>query len=488
MDIFLHGLETQERDAGNPRFVATIDTGIIYLVGTAPRASSALYKPHQLNVLHGYDDLPKGLGSSGTLPIQIEYAMKQAGRMSPTIVYAIVPEGDSEDETIANILGSRINRTGLYALSRAKPELNLAPKLLAAPGFTSFRPSDGIAELVLEEGGSGYTSAPEVVITAADGDDTGASATAACTINDAGEVDSVFILTPGHRFKSEPKITFSGGGGNGAKVRVTLGLCANPVAAQLNALARRYRAMAVVSGPNTNAEDAVQYRLDYSSSRLYIVDPFIKVQPGAELLSIPADGAVMGLQARIDYEEGFWVSPSNHGLEGVLGTHRPIEHSRSDTSFESQYLNRNHVATVVRADSGGFKLWGNRVAESDPLHVFWPVRRAHDTIIESIEIASEPYIDKPFGLQNLVDIGQTASKALRRWKGMGATLGGEVWLDPTLNTAESMAGGITYVSYDAEAPSPMEHIVFVFNRNTGYYETMLNDAARELARRTAQSA
>ena len=35
-DIFLHGLETQESDAGNPRFVNTIDSGVIYLVGTAP--------------------------------------------------------------------------------------------------------------------------------------------------------------------------------------------------------------------------------------------------------------------------------------------------------------------------------------------------------------------------------------------------------------------------------------------------------------------
>lgn len=484
MDIFLHGLETQERDAGNPRYVATIDTGIIYLVGTAPRASSALYKPHQLNVLHGYEDLPKGLGSSGSLPIQIEYAMRQAGRTSPTIVYAIVPEGESEEETVANILGSRVNRTGLYALSRAKPELNLAPKLLAAPGFTSFRPKDGIAAIILEEGGSGYTSAPDVVITPASGDDTGNGATAACTINDAGEVDSIFLLTPGHRFKNDPVVTISGGGGQGAKARIKVGECANPVSAQLNAMAKRYRAMAVVSGPNTNAEDAVQYRQDFSSSRLYIIDPFIKVQPGAELLSIPADGAMMGLQARVDYEEGFWYSPSNHVLEGVLGTHRPIEHSRSDPSFESQYLNRNHVATIVRADSGGFKLWGNRVAEADPLHVFWSVRRSHDTIIESVEVASEPYIDKPFSVQHLVDIGETVNKALRRWKGQGATLGGEVWLDPTLNTAESMAAGIIYVSYDAEAPAPMEHIVFVFNRNTGYYTTMLADAARELARRS----
>lgn len=485
MELFLHGLETIERDAGNARYVQTIDTGIIHLTGTAPLASSALYKPNHTYLINGYNDLPKGLGSSGTLPIQLDYVMRQAGRCSPTILFTIVPEADTEEETVANILGNQAQRTGMWAISCCQPEFNLKPKLLAAPGFTSHRPTDGIASLEVTEGGSGYTKAPTVTIVPAVGDTTGSGATATCTINDDGEVDAVIIMQPGHRFKEVPKVVFEGGGGTGAKADATLGACANPVASQLNTLARRYRAMATVTGPNTTAADAIQYRLDFSSSRLYILDPFAMVQPGASLLSIPADAMMLGLQARIDYEEGFWVSPSNHVLEGVLGTHRPIEHDRSDPSFESQYLNKNHVGTIIRAPSGGFKLYGNRVAESDPLHVFWPVRRSSDTIIESVELAGEPYLDKAFAAQHLIDIGQTVSKALRRWTGLGATLGGEVWLDPSLNTAESMSSGVSYISYDGEPPAPNEHIIFVYNRNTGYYKTMYASAARELARQNS---
>lgn len=487
-DIFLHGLETQESDAGNPRFVNTIDSGVIYLVGTAPGRVMSLFPANQPFVVFGYNDFPKGLGSTGTLVDALVNVFAQAGRMSQTVVCNIVEVGANPAATLANILGSQALRTGLYGISRAQPEFNLRPKLLMAPGFTSTRPTDGVATIALGNGGSGYTSAPTVTINRASGDTTGAGATAVCTIDPSGAVDEVVILTPGQGYTAPPTIAFSGGDGTGAAATTTLGVVANPVAAVLNQLCNRYRAMTAVSGPNTTPEAAVQYRLDFDSDRLYVLDPFAKIQKGGVPVSMPAESLMLGLQARVDYEEGFWVSPSNHVLEGVLGTHRPVEHSLSDRSVESQYLNKNHVGTIVRSAQGGWKLFGNRVAKSDPLHVFWSVRRAHDVIIESIEMAHEPYLDKPFSKQNLVDIAETVNRALRRWEGMGATLGGRVWLDPVLNTQESLASGILYIHYDGEGPAPMEHLVFVFNRNTGYYKTVFEDAAREIARQSALAA
>ncbi len=479
MDIFLHGIETQERDAGNPRFVATIDSGIIYLVGTAPDAEPTLFPVGQPQVMRGYNDMPVGLGAAGTLPDQLSNVLAQAGRMSQTVYFNRVEDGASEAETLANVLGNRALRTGLHALSRIQPEFGQAPKLLGAPGFTSARPTDGVASVAVTEGGTSYTTAT-VTIT---GDGTGATATA---VLDGGAVSAVVVTNPGTGYTTATA-TISGDG-SGATATVTLGTTANPVAAELAALCQRYRACTVVSGPNTTVEDAVQYRMDFASDRLMILDPFVKVAVDGAPVSMPADAMVLGLQARVDYEEGFWVSPSNHVLNGVLGTHRPIEHSLSDRSVESQYLNSQHVSTIIRSPSGGWKLWGNRVTSSDPLHVFWSVRRAHDVIIESIELAHEPYLGKPFSKQVLVDIAETVNRALRRWQALGATLGGRVWLDPALNTAESMASGLLYVHYDGEAPAPIEHLVFVFNRNTGYYTTVLAEAAREIARMASAAA
>ncbi len=491
-EVFLHGRETIEKDAGNPRYVATIDSGIIFIVGTAPLANEALYPLNQPKQLLGYNGFPTGLGDTGTLPLQLDFLLKQSGRMSPTVYFTRVAEGGNATATMANVLGSRAARTGLHSISRIQGLYNQKPKLIGAPGFTSVRPTDGVASIAVGSGGSAWTKPPIVTIARAGGDTTGTGATAVATINSSGAISAVIVTNPGVGYTAPPVISFArdegDSTGTGGAATATLGTVANPVAAEISALCNRYRACAVVSGPNTNAADAIQYRLDFDTDRLMIVDPFVKIAQGANIVSTPSDAGVLGLQARIDYEEGFWVSPSNHVIEGVLDTHRPVDHSRSDRSVESQYLNRNHVSTVVREEQGGWKLFGNRVAKSDPLRVFWPVRRAHDVIIESIELASDVYLDKPFSRQNLVDIADTVNRALRRWQVLGATLGGKVWLDPTLNTAESLSSGLIYIHYDGEAPAPMEHIVFVFNRNTGYYDTVLADAAREIARQSALSA
>ena len=480
-DIYLHGIETWERNEG-PRPVQTIDTGVIGLVGTAPNAAAGIWPLNTPIVINGYAGYPGGIGSSGTLPDAITGIFDQATRASQTIV--VVRVSDDEDPAVerANIIGNPLTKTGMHALRRAKAEHNLLPKLLCAPGYTSVRPTDGVQSIAVTNGGEGYSEAPAVTITGG----VGAGAYAVATINDDGEVDEIIVISPGEGYTDDGEdavsVTLSGGGGSGATAEATLGQVANPVAMSLLSLANRFRACVVVDGPNTNSSDAVQYRLDYNTDRLLIVDPFAKVQRGASIVSEPASARVCGLQARVDYDEGFWVSPSNHVIEGILGASRAVEHSLNDPSVESQYLNKNSVATIVRSPSGGYKLWGSRVPNSDSLKAFWSVRRAHDTMIESIELASEPFIDKPFSKQVLVDIAETVNSALRRWQALGATLGGRVWLDASLNTAESMAAGMLYVHYDAEGPAPIEHLTYVFNRNTGYYETMMQEAAREVAR------
>lgn len=63
--------------------------------------------------------------------------------------------------------------------------------------------------------GSGYTSAPTVVITPANG------ATATATIS-GGEVTAVSVILPGSGFTTAPAITFTGGGGTGAAATATI--------------------------------------------------------------------------------------------------------------------------------------------------------------------------------------------------------------------------------------------------------------------------
>ena len=124
------------------------------------------------------------------------------------------------------------------------------PKLLIAPGFTSLRPTDGIAAIELTAGGSGYTDAPVVVISGGGG----AGAAANAVIDSArGVVTEVVLRNPGAGFSAPPAVSFSGGAGVGAAAKVTLGVVANPVAIELVGLANRLRACAIVDGPNTSS-------------------------------------------------------------------------------------------------------------------------------------------------------------------------------------------------------------------------------------------
>lgn len=480
-DIYLHGIETIEKNEG-PRPVNTIDTGIIGLIGTAPNAIAASYPLNTPVAIFGYEGMPAGLGTAGTLYDAITGILDQATRASQTIVVVRVEEGADTDETMTNIVGDAIAKTGVHAFRKAWDELNLVPKLLIAPGFTSIIPTDGIEEITVTNGGEGYPSDGSVTITIAGATGTGASAV---PVIEDGVITSVVLQNGGSGYTGPVTATVSDSNGVGdtdAVLAATIGTVNNPVVAELLVVANRLRSCVIADGPNTTSPGAVTYRLGYDTDRLLIVDPYVKIWKNSQVATEPASARVAGLQARVDYDEGFWFSPSNHVIEGILGAARTVEHSLSDPSAESQYLNKNAVATIVRSPTGGYKLWGSRVPSSDTLKPFWSVRRSHDTIIRSIEIAHEPFIDKPFSLQVLVDIAETVNQALRRWAALGATLGGRVWLDPTLNTKETWVQGHLYVSYDAEAPAPLEHITFMFNRNTGYYETLAFNAVKEIER------
>lgn len=484
MDIYLHGIETIEKSDG-PRPVETIDTGIIALIGTAPDADETLWPTDVSRPIYGINGAVAGLGENGTLADALKGIFAQAGKVSQTVLLVRVTEEASIGLTMSKIIGNPLTRTGLHAFRNAPNDHGLTPKLMIAPGFTSQRPTDGITGIAVSGTGNiGYTEAPDVTITG-----TGSGATAKAIINSVTKkVTEIVVTNPGVGYSAAPTVTLSGGGfTTAATATATVGTVGNPVVAEMLAIADRFRAGVIKDSLATTTSAAISDRLDYDSDRLLIVEPMVKVFKDGVPVSEPASARVAGLQARVDYEMGFWHSPSNKVLKGVIGTSRSIEHSIRDPSAESQLLNRNAVACVVRSKSGGFKLWGSRVPSSDGLKKFWSVRRAHDTIIDSVELAAEPFIDLPFSLQALVDIAETVNGGLRRWKGLGASLGGQVWLDPSLNTKDTWVNGHLYISYDNESPAPIEHITFVFNRNTGYYDTLSADAVREIARMAGTS-
>ena len=244
----------------------------------------------------------------------------------------------------------------------------------------------------------------------------------------------------------------------------------SPVVAELKGIAGKMRAVVVADGPNTNRADAISYQGLVGSERVYLVDPGAKVGVAGSVES--ASARVAGMIAKRDSEKGFWWSPSNETVNGIVGTARPVAFHMSDAECEANALNEANVATIVQKD--GFRLWGNRTCTEDPMWAFLSVRRTADMIYESVEKAFLWAMDRPMSANLVLDIQESVNAYLRSLKAKGAILGGSCWLDPELNGKESLMAGKLYLDFDIEPAAPLEQLKFRAHRNNGYYNELVD--------------
>lgn len=154
---------------------------------------------------------------------------------------------------------------------------------------------------------------------------------------------------------------------------------ANAVVSEMIGIAERLRAVIIADGPNTTDEAAIAYSNDFGSARVYVVDPWVlKTDSAGATVAKPASPCVAGLIAKSDNDRGFWWSPSNQNINGIMGTVRPVDFALGDASARANLLNEQGVATIIRQD--GYRLWGNRTLSSDPKWMFLSVRRTADMI------------------------------------------------------------------------------------------------------------
>lgn len=233
---------------------------------------------------------------------------------------------------------------------------------------------------------------------------------------------------------------------------------ANPVVAELLGIAERLKAVVIADLPATTDADAVAYRGDWGSKRVYGIYPEVKVSRGGATVTTPASPAVAGLIAKIDNDRGFWNSPSNQVINGILGTSKPVDFAMGDANSRANFLNEAEVATIVRED--GFRLWGNRTFSDDPKFAFLSVVRTADIINDSILRAHLWAVDRNITKTYISDVEESVNAYMRGLIGLGAILYGKCWADPDLNDAASIADGKVWFNVDFTPPYPAEHIIF----------------------------
>ena len=232
------------------------------------------------------------------------------------------------------------------------------------------------------------------------------------------------------------------------------------VGTELVSIAERMKAVVIADGPNTNDAEAISYRENYASPRMYIVDPWVKVWDtitSAEAIQ-PSSARVAGLISKMDNDRGFWWSPSNQVINGIIGTARGIDFGLGDVNCRANHLNENEITTIVHED--GYRLWGNRSCSIDPKWAFLCVRRTADMIQESLLYAHLWAVDRAISKTYVEDVREGVERYLRHLKKIGAILGGSCWVDKEINSKDQIAQGIVYWDFDFTPPYPAEHLVF----------------------------
>lgn len=466
-----------------PRPAVYADMSVVGLIGTAP-AADALAFPLNTPVFMFSDDAEKltDLGATGTLRSAVNLINQQLGefQVAAKIVIVRVTEGADADATIANIVGDG-SATGLSAFLSAGSVLGHTPRLLAAPGFTS-QTKNGVISGAVSNGGTGYTTAPTVALTGGGG--TGATATAQVS---GGVVTGITITNPGSGYTSAPTVGFSGGGGGtGAVATVTVGLLANPVCAALPAICAKLLAHAVVDGPASTMQAAIDWRETLSSDRLIPVTPAVSVLEGGVPVVTALSPAVIGVAVRRDHEFNGrpFHSWANQPVQGILGPSRPINFSLTDGATEGQTLLTANLGILVRGEmgvesaiaSGGFIFIGTDNAGEDDLWRFYNVTRGRDYIHLMMLRTLRFYLGR-FNItgQTVQAIVNTMNLALRDLKADGDILGYEIRFDRDQNSPEQLRLGKLTVRFAAEEAPVLRYLGVQSARYRPALDALLDD-------------
>ena len=264
------------------------------------------------------------------------------------------------------------------------------------------------------------------------------------------------------------------------------GTDANPVCAALPAICNRLLAHAVVDGPATTEQAALDWRETLSSSRLIPVDPAVRVLSGGEVAVTPLSPAVIGIGVRRDHEKQGrpFHSWANQPVQGIVGPSRPIGFSLTDGATEGQRLLSHNVGVLLRGElgvetaiaSGGFVFVGTDNAGEDDLWRFYNVTRGRDYIHLMFLRTLRFYLGR-FNLtgQTIQAVLNTMGFAMRDLKADGDILGYEVKFTRDQNSAEELRQGRFTVNFAAEEAPVLRYLGIHSARYRPALDALLDD-------------
>jgi phage tail sheath protein FI len=239
------------------------------------------------------------------------------------------------------------------------------------------------------------------------------------------------------------------------RILIAPDFCVEEVVAELIPIAERLRAVIVADTPTDTDAAAIAFATACASPRVYAIYPEV-INTKNE--TVAASPYAAGVIARTDREVGFWSSPSNKIVNGVVGLSKPVDFTLGDSACKANYLNENGIATIVNQD--GYRLWGNRSTSGEAVYKFLCVRRTADIITDSILRAHLWAVDRNIVKNYLTDVTESVNAFLATLKSQGAILQGKCFANKELNTAANIAEGKVYFDFSFTPAYPAEQVTF----------------------------
>lgn len=483
---FLHGVEVIEVPNG-PVPVTVVKSAVIGLVGTAP--SWAVVSPSVAPAPNTPTLVSSARDAANFGPVVRGYSI-------PYALAAIQAQGAGQ-AIVVNVFNPSIHFTAIAATAfsfNTQGAINLGHMGVSNVVVTS-NPA-GTTYVA----GTDYTldavnGAITIVPTGSGGHITaGASVLIAFNYADPSKVadtDIVGGFTGGVYTGMQSFQTTYGTMGFFPKILIAPGYSQDAtVATAITAMAAKIRAMALVDSPpstavaaaitnrgvvgNAFATSSTRTILCYPQETFYdtgIVPTGVTLNPSGTPLTSqfnansvgPYSQWVAGAIAAKDLAQGYWWSPSNTQVAGILGPDVQLYASILDASSDTNNLNAAGIVTVFNAFGTGLRVWGNRSAEypaSTAPDNFISVRRTMDVIEESLELAMLQFIDQPISNALITAILASANAFIRSLIQRGALLAGAASFNPAENPAAQIAAGQLVFDIDVMPPPPAERITF----------------------------
>jgi len=484
MDQYHHGVRVLEINEGT-RTIRTVATAIIGLVATAPNALAGVAAQALIQNIAEDGDLVFTAAQAGTDGNKIRITFVDPGTSSEALAVAV--SGNDITVTLGTDIDSNISSTANDVITAidGSPEASALVTVALADGNdgTGLMNAQGWVTLSGGEAEPFPLNTPVLItdISGAIGDagDSGTLPDALDAIGDqvntpivlvrveegvdeAEQDTNVIGTTTAAGKKTGLQALLAAEQNLGVKPRIigAPGLDSENVTAEAIVIAQKLRAFVYASCWNcATIEEAILYRNGFGARELMLIWPdFVAFDVNTGTVdSAQAVARALGLRAKIDQTIGWHKTLSNVAVNGVTGIDKDVHWDLQDPNTDAGLLNANEVTTLIQRE--GFRFWGSRTCSSDPLFAFENYARTAQILADTIAEGHMWAVDKPTHPSLARDILEGIRAKFRELKNLGLIYDGDAWLDPEINTEDTLKAGKLYIDYDYTPVPPLENLM-----------------------------